>query len=90
MVTFEGIICIIHVVLILQVIEAVAGNAGDIGINVRRHSDGLMMLGVFISDGRSWCHVFRQCETVNSCQFIAAIRPLITWMRAAGIEENRY
>ncbi len=53
-------------------------------------SDGLMVLGVFISDGRSWCHIFSQRETVKAHQFIAAMRPFFTWLRAAGIEENRY
>ncbi len=76
--------------LFFRVIEAVAGDAGDAGINGLRCSDGLMVLGIFISDGRSWCHVFQQRDTVNSHQFIAAMRPFFTWLRAAGIEENRY
>ncbi len=41
------------------VIEAVAGDAGDAGINARRRSEGLMILGVFVSNGRSWCHIYQ-------------------------------
>ncbi len=73
-----------------SVIEAVTGEAGDAGINGYRCSDGLMVLGVFISDGRSWCHVFQPRETVNACRFIAAMHPFFAWLRAAGIEDNRY
>ncbi len=72
------------------VIEVVAGDAGNTGINSRRCCDGLMVHGIFISDGRSWCHVFQTWETVNSCGFIAVMQQFFTCLRAADTEENRY
>ncbi len=42
-----------------RVIEAVAGDAGDAGINAHCCSEGLLILGVFVSDGISWCHVYQ-------------------------------
>ncbi len=63
-----------------HVIEAVAGDAGDAGINARQHSEGLMILGVFISDGRSWCHIYQQQETVSARTFTAAMRQFFCWL----------
>ncbi len=43
-----------------------------------------MVLGVFISDGRSWCHVFSQCGSVNGTTFTAALQQFFEWLRADG------
>ncbi len=76
--------------LFFRVIETVAGDARDAGINGHQCSNSLMVLGVFTSDGRSWCHVFLSGKMVNAHRFITAMQPLFTWLRAAGIEDNRY
>ncbi len=67
-----------------RVIEAHPGDAGDAGINQRRRSQGLMVLGVFISDGRSWCHIFSERESVTGATFTAAMQQFFEWLRADG------
>ncbi len=57
-----------------RVMEANPGDTGDAGINQCHRSEGLMMLGVFISDGRSWCHIFSQHESVTGATFTAAMQ----------------
>ncbi len=37
---------------------AVPGDAGDTGINMQWHGEGLMVLDVFVSDGQMWFHIF--------------------------------
>ena len=39
------------------IIEVAAGVCGDLGMNKQCQSEGLMILGVFILDSRSWCHM---------------------------------
>ncbi len=63
-----------------HVIEAVAGDASDASINARWHSEGLMILGVFISDGRLWCHIYQRRETVSVRTFTAAMQQLFCWL----------
>ncbi len=56
-----------------RVIEAVVGDAGT-AINAWHRCKGLMILGVFVSDGRSWCHVYQQQETVAAQTFVTAMQ----------------
>ncbi len=63
-----------------RVIKAVAGDAGDTGINAWHHSKGLMFLGVFIPDERFWCHAYQQCEMVSAQTFIATMQQFFYWL----------
>ncbi len=70
-----------------RVIEAVTGDAVDAGINALRRSEGLMILGVFVSDGRSWCHIYQRCETVSGSTFTTAMQEFFHWL-GGHIPEN--
>ncbi len=70
-----------------RVMEARAGDAGNAGINKCRWTQGLMVLGVFLSDGRSWLHIFQQGQTVTARTFIAAMCRFFHWL-GGGIDPN--
>ncbi len=70
-----------------HIIEAVTGDARDAGINAHCRNEGLMILGVFVSDGRSWCHVYQRHETVSGRTFTTAMRQFFCWL-GGDITEN--
>ncbi len=50
-----------------------------------RSGMNLMVQRTFMSDERSWCHVFNALETVSSVTFRAAMEHLFTWAEAEGV-----
>ncbi len=44
-----------------------------------------MVLGVFLSDGRSWLHIFQQGQTVTARTFITAMHRFFHWL-GGGID----
>ncbi len=46
-----------------------------------------MVLGVFLSDRRSWLHIFQQGQTVAARTFIVAVRCFFHWL-GGGIDPN--
>ncbi len=66
-----------------------SGDRDDAGINKHRRSEGLSILSVFLSDGRSWCHVFQHRQTVSLASFVAVMELFFQWLAGnGGIEDN--
>ncbi len=61
--------------------------AGDAGINALCRSEGLMIPGVFVSNGQSWCCVYQRWETVSARTFVATVREVFCWL-GGDIGEN--
>ncbi len=55
---------------------------GQQGVNSWPHGAQCLHFG--------WQIVFQPHETVNACRFIAVMCPFFAWLRAVGIEDNRY
>ncbi len=74
---------------VLNVPSPSTSDRGDAGINKHYHSEGLSILGIFLSDGQSWCHVFQHRQTVSSATFVAAMELFFQWLGGnEGIEDN--
>ena len=63
-----------------RIIEQAAGDAGILGVNHRSRTQGLMILGIWISDGSKWMHIFRKNEPVNTETFCAAMDSFFDWL----------
>ncbi len=66
-----------------------SGDRGDAGINKCHCSEGLSILGAFLSDGQSWCHIFQRQQTVSSASFVAVMDLFFQWLAGnGGIKDN--
>ncbi len=63
-----------------RVIERRSGDAGDVAVNMRAKSQGIMVAGFWMSDGKKYLHVFNANESVCNESYRLVLDEFFLWL----------